>query len=75
MPPDLLVFLSGAFLAIIPCDVFEVRESPMTMFLAFTFIGHFSPNQYFLLANSIILTGNGCVYLHILKTQPVLIYG
>jgi hypothetical protein len=33
-PPDLLVFLSGAFRASPPCDIFDVRGSPMTMLLA-----------------------------------------
>jgi hypothetical protein len=26
-------------------------------------------------ATSIVLTGNGCVHLHFLKSQPALIYG
>jgi hypothetical protein len=31
VPPDLLVFLSGAFRAIPPCDMFDVWWSPITM--------------------------------------------
>jgi hypothetical protein len=60
-PPDLLVFLSEAFRAISSCDIFDVRGSPMTMFLPLPLLVTSGQTKIFLLVGSIVLTGNGCV--------------
>jgi hypothetical protein len=74
-PPDLLVFLSEAFRAIPPCDIFDVRGSPMMMFFPLPLSATSSRTKTLLLASSIVLIGNGCVHLHLPKTQLALIYG
>jgi hypothetical protein len=64
-PLDMLVFLSGAFRAIPPCDMFDVRGSPMTMLLPCLYRPFpAGPRLFFLW---VYLTQNGCVYLHLLK--------
>jgi hypothetical protein len=60
-PSDLLVFLSGAFRAIPPCDILDVRGSPMMMFLPLSLSAVSGQTKTFLFASSIALTGNGCV--------------
>jgi hypothetical protein len=78
LPPvssDLLVFLFGAFQAISSCDIFDVRGSPMTMFLPLPLSATLGRTKTFLLVGSIVFTGNGCVYLHLMTSQPTLIYG
>jgi hypothetical protein len=61
VPPNLLVFLSGAFQAISSCDIFDVRGSPMMMFLSLPLSTTLGRTKTFLLVGSIVLTGNGCV--------------
>jgi hypothetical protein len=64
VPPNLLVFLSGAFRAIPPCDILNVRGSPMAMFLPLPLSSTSNRTQTFL-----------HVHLHLLKNQSALIYG
>jgi hypothetical protein len=61
VPPDLLVFLSGAFRAISSCDIFYVQRLPMIMFLSLPLSATSDRTKTFLLVGSIVLTGNDCV--------------
>jgi hypothetical protein len=47
----------------------------MTMFLPLPLSATLGQTKTFLLVGSIVFTGNGGVYLHLLKSQPALIYG
>jgi hypothetical protein len=60
-PPDLLVFLSEAFRAIPPCDIFDVRGSPMMRFFPLPLSATSGQTKTLLLASSIVLIGNSCV--------------
>jgi hypothetical protein len=52
-----------------------VRRARITSDDAFAFISHFRSNHDFFACGSIVLTGNGCVHLHLMKNQPALNYG
>jgi hypothetical protein len=74
-PSDLLVFLSGAFRAFPPCDIFDVRGSSMMMFFLCIYQSLPAEARPFCLLVLYIDRKWLCVHLHLLKTQPALIYG
>jgi hypothetical protein len=58
---ELVSILSGAFQAIAPCDIFDVRGSSMMIFFPLPLSVTSGRTKTLLLANSIIWIGNGCV--------------
>jgi hypothetical protein len=74
-PPDLLVFLFRAFRAIFLWYIWRARIANDDIF-AFAFIGHFEPNRDLFACGFYCIDRKwSCVHLHILKSQPTLIYG
>jgi hypothetical protein len=61
VPPDLLVFLSRAFRTIPSSDIFDMRRSPMMVFLSLSLSATSYQTKTFLHVVSIVLIGNGCV--------------
>jgi hypothetical protein len=61
VPPNLLVFLSGAFRAIPSCDIFDVQGSPMMVFLSLPLSATSGQTKTSLHVGSMVLIGNGCV--------------
>jgi hypothetical protein len=47
----------------------------MMVFLSLPLSATLDRTKTFLHLGSIVLTGNGCVHLHLLKRQPAIIYG
>jgi hypothetical protein len=55
--------------------MFSMQGSPMMMLSPLPLSAISDRTKTFLLVGSIVLTGNGCAHLHLLKNQPTLIYG
>jgi hypothetical protein len=74
VPPDLLVFLSGAFREISSCDLFDVRRSPVMMFCLCLYRPLRLNQDLFACGFYCIERKWFCVHLHLLKSQLALIY-